>query len=125
MGEVRLLLDNAPKNLVGIMVGRAALNDPCCLADADRSVYGCESNPASARSRYTLLLAYSEYLDREYRPGDPSSAPFTYGCISMAMKPVLGVFNGIRGNKLLRQSLYKLSHNVGARAGGPGGVLRR
>jgi len=122
--EVRLLLDNAPDNLVGIMIGRAALNNPCCLADADRSIYGCDSNPASARSRHTLLLAYSEYLDREYQPADPRTGPFTYGCISMAMKPVLGCFNGIRGNKILRQGLFTLSHDAGVRAGGPGEVLR-
>jgi hypothetical protein len=44
------------------MIGRAAYNDPWgCLADADRSVFGAEANPASSRRQ--VLRDYAAYGD--------------------------------------------------------------
>ncbi|KAL8427109.1 hypothetical protein ACSSS7_007893 [Eimeria intestinalis] len=42
--------------LHGVMIGRAAINDPCCLAQADTFIYGAKNNPESARTRRSLLL---------------------------------------------------------------------
>lgn len=40
----------APPRIYGVMIGRAAYNDPWgCLADADRAVFGADSNPAISR----------------------------------------------------------------------------
>ena len=45
-------------------MGRAARDNPCLFADADRFFFGCESNPC--RNRRELLTKYADYLDRVY-----------------------------------------------------------
>lgn len=123
--EVRAVMAAAPPNLVGVMIGRAAMNNPCILADVDRSVYGKPSNPPTARSRHALLTAYCEYLDREHPPGGAAATSHGSGATQGALKPVLGVFNGLRGNKILRQGIDRLSRVEGVRSLGPGEVLRQ
>mmetsp|Transcript_10998 Transcript_10998/g.28695 ORF Transcript_10998/g.28695 Transcript_10998/m.28695 type:complete len:417 (-) Transcript_10998:57-1307(-) len=121
--EVESILGSAPPNLVGVMIGRAAYNNPCLLADADRRLYGAEANPESARSRHALLTAYCEYLDREHPASSTDSTGA--GAIQGALKPVLGVFHGSPGNKIMRQGINAFSHDKGIRAKGPAAVLRR
>lgn len=122
--EVRELLDGAPPNLVGAMVGRAALNNPSMLGDADRYIYGCAGNPPSAESRYTVLNAYAEYLDQEYPPGCPARSAGS-GPAAGALKPILGTFHGLPGNKIMRQGISRLCLDKAARAEGPGGIIRQ
>eukprot|EP00932_Pfiesteria_piscicida_P009963 SRR837773.2080.p1 GENE.SRR837773.2080~~SRR837773.2080.p1 ORF type:complete len:458 (+),score=56.13 SRR837773.2080:197-1375(+) len=123
--EAEKVFSDAPDNLVGVMIGRAAYNNPCLLADVDRRFYGAAENPASARSRMTLLTAYCEYLEREHPAGGESASAANSGATQGALKPVLGVFHGLPGNKLLRQSINSLSHDKGLRSQGPAAVLRR
>lgn len=125
LDEVRSIMAGAPPNLVGVMIGRAAMNNPCILANADRSLYGRPDNPPSARSRHALLSAYAEYLDHEHPAGGPAASSPGSGPTQGALKPVLGVFNGLRGNKIMRQGVDRLSHDREVRSGGPGEVLRQ
>ncbi|KAL8455578.1 hypothetical protein Emag_000573 [Eimeria magna] len=99
--------------LHGVMIGRAAANDPCCLAQADKFLYGfdvgflgllnvragAKSNPESARSRRSLLLAYVDYLETVERKSTKSKSPF------VLLKPVLGVLNGMPGQRHFRHTL--------------------
>mmetsp|Transcript_86224 Transcript_86224/g.180401 ORF Transcript_86224/g.180401 Transcript_86224/m.180401 type:complete len:346 (+) Transcript_86224:2-1039(+) len=119
--EVEGILANAPPNLVGVMIGRAAYDNPCILADADRRLYGCASNPFTARSRHSILLGFIKYLQKEYSSTDK----FSTGTVQAALKPVLGLFHGLPGNKILRQSVNSFSHDAGLRSTGPAGVLQK
>ncbi|OEH77739.1 dihydrouridine synthase domain-containing protein [Cyclospora cayetanensis] len=47
-----------------LLYDRAAMNDPCCLAQADTLIYGTNRNPDSANCRRSLMLAYLDYLER-------------------------------------------------------------
>jgi len=123
--DVRSILDAAPPNLLGVMIGRAALGNPCMLWDVDRFIYGEASNPATASSRHSILSAYCTYLEAQHPPGGEAAISSRSGVVHAALKPVLGVFNGVPGNKLLRQSVDKFCHDKDARAEGPGNILRR
>ncbi|KAL8272344.1 hypothetical protein Esti_003634 [Eimeria stiedai] len=93
--------------LHGIMIGRAAANDPCCLAQADTLVYGAKSNPESARSRRSLLLAYVDYLEKVDRTSTKSKSAF------VLLKPVLGVLNGMPGQRHFSHTLdTKIRHSA-------------
>mmetsp|Transcript_22759 Transcript_22759/g.67280 ORF Transcript_22759/g.67280 Transcript_22759/m.67280 type:complete len:690 (-) Transcript_22759:1700-3769(-) len=53
-----------PPNLMGVMLGRAALDNPSLFWDVDRYFYGAESNPC--RSRREVLEKYAVYLEGLY-----------------------------------------------------------
>jgi tRNA-dihydrouridine synthase A len=53
-----------PPNLMGCMLGRAAMDHPAQFWDVDRYFYGCRENPC--RNRRELLEHYCEYLERTY-----------------------------------------------------------
>lgn len=121
--EVRAILDKAPKNLVGVMIGRAVLNNPCILCDVDRFINGEESNPATAKSRYSILEAYCAYLDVEH-PVEGLGEVST-GLVFGATKHLVGLFSGVRGNRAWRQGLQKYLHDREVRSQGPAAVVRR
>ena len=56
--------DTVPPNLCGVMLGRAARENPSIFADADRYFYKCETNPC--HNRRQVLTLYCEYLERVY-----------------------------------------------------------
>jgi len=113
------ILDSAPANLVGVMIGRAALGNPCMLLNVDSRFYG---EPQSTVTRYSILQTYCEYLEREYP--DVSTVQGT-GLVQGALKPVLAVFNGVPGNKIFRQRINDLAHIKDVRSQGPAHVLRK
>lgn len=97
------IFSNSPNNMHGVMIGRAAMNNPCVLSKADVLLYGEECNPYSARTRQSLLLAYCDYLQDRYPVEFDSSV--TTGQAATATKPILGVFHGLTGNRTWRHSL--------------------
>lgn len=103
------ILRKAPSNMEGVMMGRAATNTPCLLANADVLLYGEDTNPATAKSRRSLLEGYCDYLHDKYSV-DPDRT-VTAGEVFLALKPLLGVFHGLKGNKLWRNSLDKFSRD--------------
>ncbi|KAF4679982.1 hypothetical protein FOZ62_010976, partial [Perkinsus olseni] len=113
----------SPANLEGIMIGRAAYNNPCMLHDTDVYLYGCDENPASAQSRGALLEAYADYLHDRY-PLE-SDSPLTPGTFATSLKPTLGTFANKSGNRAYRQAVDSLI-KVHKRSGevGPGDVIR-
>jgi tRNA-dihydrouridine synthase A len=55
---------HAPLNLVGCMLGRAAMDNPSMFWDVDRYFYGLSSNPC--RNRMEVFERYCQYLERTY-----------------------------------------------------------
>jgi len=53
-----------PSNLVGCMLGRAAMENPSMFWDVDRYFYGMDANPC--QNRREVLSQYCSYLDRTY-----------------------------------------------------------
>mmetsp|Transcript_25538 Transcript_25538/g.43599 ORF Transcript_25538/g.43599 Transcript_25538/m.43599 type:complete len:533 (+) Transcript_25538:139-1737(+) len=54
----------APSNLRGVMMGRAAIDDPCLFHDVDRYFFNEDTNPC--KNRREVLERYCEYLERIY-----------------------------------------------------------
>jgi len=107
-----------PPNLQGVMIGRGAMNSPMMLWDVDHTMYG-DPRPA-APTRRSFLGAYRDYLEEMHPPGDTSRS---VGVIHSAMKPTLGVFAGVRGNKVFRGTVDKLTRTKESRELGPAYVL--
>ncbi|KAF4668636.1 hypothetical protein FOZ61_006102 [Perkinsus olseni] len=118
-----LTSDLSPANLEGVMIGRAAYNNPCMLHDTDVYLYGCDENPASAQSRGALLEAYADYLHDRY-PLE-SDSPLTPGTFATSLKPTLGTFANKSGNRAYRQAVDSLikAHKRSGEVG-PGDVIR-
>ena len=122
LSQAQDLLSRAPTNMEGVMMGRAAMNTPCELAKADTLLYGEPADPQSAQTRETLLHAYIEYLQDVYP--DPATLPA--GRIFTALKPTLGVFHGLKGNRHWRVALDQLSRNDSLRRElGPAGIIEQ
>mmetsp|Transcript_43615 Transcript_43615/g.102839 ORF Transcript_43615/g.102839 Transcript_43615/m.102839 type:complete len:442 (+) Transcript_43615:75-1400(+) len=119
--QAKGLLQQAPKNLLGVMMGRATMNNPCILWDVDRYIYG-ESNPHSAPSRRTIVDEYCAYLEKAHPPD--SEAAERAGVSHRAMKPILGLFTGLPGNKHFRNALDTRIRDKDMRTEGPAAILK-
>eukprot|EP00929_Paragymnodinium_shiwhaense_P098646 TRINITY_DN60132_c0_g2_i2.p1 TRINITY_DN60132_c0_g2~~TRINITY_DN60132_c0_g2_i2.p1 ORF type:complete len:459 (+),score=105.30 TRINITY_DN60132_c0_g2_i2:284-1660(+) len=108
-----------PKNLLGVMIGRGAMNNPSMLWDTDRAIYGEAARKPLTRRQ--LLEEYCEYLDRVHPPGDTQRS---VGVVHLAVKPTLGVYCGIRGNKVFRATLDVVMRTKENRDRGPGFCIR-
>ncbi len=100
-------LDEAEAHLArvdGVMIGRAAYQDPYLLAEADRRLFGV---PGPAVSREAVVEAMIAYAQRETARGVPVK------CITRHM---LGLFNGLPGARAWRRSLSETAHRPGAGA---------
>ncbi len=105
-GGVRTL-DDAEMHLAqvdGVMIGRAAYEEPYMLAAVDRRVYGDAAPPPSRHEVVELLLAY---VRRECAAGTPLSA---------ITRHILGLFNGMQGARAWRRFLAQNAHRPGAGA---------
>eukprot|EP00931_Biecheleriopsis_adriatica_P107526 TRINITY_DN81866_c0_g1_i1.p1 TRINITY_DN81866_c0_g1~~TRINITY_DN81866_c0_g1_i1.p1 ORF type:complete len:453 (-),score=85.01 TRINITY_DN81866_c0_g1_i1:68-1402(-) len=104
-----------PPNFQGVMIGRGAMNTPCMLWDVDHSIYG-DAEP-KAMTRRQLLEGYKAYLEEAHPDGS------SVGAVHMAMKPTLGIFAGLRGNKAFRSTADSLMRVKETREQGPAHVL--
>ena len=98
-------LDEAEAHLArvdGVMIGRAAYQDPYLLAEADRRIFG-QAGPAAGRQ--AVAEAMIAYARRETARGVPVK------CITRHM---LGLFNGLPGARAWRRSLSESAHRPGA-----------
>ncbi len=77
----------------GVMLGRAAYQDPYLLAGVDCALFGAT---APAPSRASLVLKMTDYLKRETRSG---TAP------RQVARHMLGLFQGLRGARRWRRTL--------------------
>jgi tRNA-dihydrouridine synthase A len=100
-------LDAAASQLAhvdGVMIGRAAYQDPWILADVDRRFGGGSSTSAS---RHAVVEALLPYVEREVAAGTPLHA---------VTRHILGLFNGQPGARAWRRHL---SENVPGFCGSP------
>jgi tRNA-dihydrouridine synthase A len=120
--EAASLLAKAPSNMEGVMMGRAAMNTPTIFANTDVLLYGEDTNPVSAQTRRSVLEAYSDYLHDRF-PIEPD-IKLKPGTIHLAIKPILGILYGHRGNRQWRNNLDRLCRDESLRNEvGPGGII--
>jgi tRNA-dihydrouridine synthase A len=105
-GGVRSL-DDAERHLGrvdGVMIGRAAYENPYLLADADARFYG---DDAPAPTRAEVVAAMVPYARERVRDGVPVAA---------ITRHVLGLFRGRPGGKAWRRAVTEASQRPGAGA---------
>lgn len=86
----------------GVMIGRAAYQNPYILAEADRRFFG-DDQPVP--SRESVALGYRDYMARQQERGVP---------IKSMTRHILGLFNGLPGARAWRRSLSETAHRPGA-----------
>ncbi|MCH2395117.1 tRNA dihydrouridine(20/20a) synthase DusA [Oceanibaculum sp.] len=100
-------LDQAAAHLAevdGVMIGRAAYQEPYMLAEADRRFFGAS---APAPSRRQALEAFIPYVERELAEGTP---------LAHMTRHILGLYNGLPGARAFRRYLSENAHRPGADA---------
>jgi tRNA-dihydrouridine synthase A len=106
--ELRIILNGGVRSLDearhhlrhvdGVMMGRAAYQQPWSLADVDRKIFGC-ANPLA--SREAALLQYLPHVERERARGVPLKA---------MTRHLLGLFHGEAGGRQFRRVLSEMAH---------------
>lgn len=81
------------RHVDGVMLGRAAYQNPYVLAEADQRFFGAATN---AESRHAVIAAYCPYIEREIAEGRH--------LVGMT-RHILGLFNGLRGARAWRRYL--------------------
>lgn len=106
--------------IYGVMIGRAARDNPAMLADTDRRIYGDKKNPATAETRRTVLEAFANYCDEDFRVIDRYDETRSHSPLSQSngieqkapmkthahyyLKGINGLFHGTKASKLYRQT---------------------
>ena len=88
----------------GVMIGRAALDDPYVLAGLERAVYGRSEAPPRA----VLVEAYAGYVERRLAEGVP---------LWRMTRHLPGLYQGVPGARAWRRALGEGAHRPGADAG--------
>ncbi len=88
----------------GVMIGRAAYQNPYILAEADRRVFG---EPHPALSRETIARGLLPYARAQVAAGVP---------VKRLTRHILGLFNGLPGARAWRRHLSQAAHRPGAGA---------
>jgi len=86
----------------GVMIGRAAYQDPWCLAEVDQALFG---EPQAAASRVDCARAYLPYARRMAAQGVPMTA---------LTRHLLGLFHGVPGARAWRRLLSTEAPRPGA-----------
>ncbi len=86
----------------GLMIGRAAYQDPALLLDVDRVFFDAE---APVESRRAAVEAYLPYIEARLKEGAPLSA---------MTRHMLGLYNGLSGARAFRRHLATQAAKPGA-----------
>jgi len=86
----------------GVMLGRAAYQNPYMLAAVDRRFFG---DPRPAPSRAAVVAAFLPYVEAELAAGVP---------LKSMTRHILGLFNGLPRARLWRRHLSEEAHKPGA-----------
>ena len=89
-------------HLDGVMIGRAAYQNPYLLAEVDRHFFG-DTRPAPGRRQ--IVTAFLPYVDRQLARGVPLNA---------MTRHILGLFQGRPGARAWRRYLSEQAHRRGA-----------
>ncbi len=82
----------------GVMIGRAAYQDPWMLADADEVIFG---DPRPRPTRHEVLEAFIPYVERQLAANVP---------LSSITRHLLGLFQGRPGARAWRRHLSEQAH---------------
>lgn len=77
----------------GVMIGRAACDNPWILAEADRQIFGEDRAPGD---RFAVARAYADYAEAQYRAGVPTR---------LLLRNLHGLFQGVPGARHWRRTL--------------------
>jgi tRNA-dihydrouridine synthase A len=94
--------DHLSGGLDGVMIGRAAYQNPSMLAGADARIFGGRAAPAGRRETLERLLPY---VERQLAGGVP---------LKSITRHVLGLYNGLPGARAWRRVLSEKAHAPGA-----------
>ncbi|MFO1422130.1 MAG: tRNA dihydrouridine(20/20a) synthase DusA [Candidatus Competibacteraceae bacterium] len=97
----------------GVMIGRAAYENPYLLAEVDQRFFGSSTPPLS---RHQVVEALLPYVEAQLRRGTPLQA---------MTRHVLGLFQGIPGARAWRRHLSEHAHRRGAGVEVLAAALRR
>lgn len=97
-------IDEQLRHVDGVMIGRAAYDDPWLLSDADARYYGDSLRRTTRRGVVEAMARYIDAWERQNRP--PRDV----------LRHMMGLFAGVPGARTYRQLLS------GPRAGTPGGA---
>lgn len=86
----------------GVMIGRAAYENPYLLAEVDRRFFGSSASPPN---RHQVVRALLPYLEERLRAGTP---------LQCMTRPILGLFQGIPGARAWRRVLSERAWRHGA-----------
>lgn len=86
----------------GVMLGRAAYQNPWVLAGADREIFGADAPPLSRRA---VLERHRPYVAEQLAQGVP---------LHRLTAPTLGLFAGQRGARHYKRTLSEGAHRPGA-----------
>jgi tRNA-dihydrouridine synthase A len=98
-------LDQAAEQLRrvdGVMIGRAAYENPYLLAGVDQRFFGSSESPLS---RHQVVHAFTPYIKEQLRRGTP---------LQCMTRPMLGLFQGIPGARAWRRTLSEQACRRGA-----------
>ena len=99
IADAKALID---AGLDGVMIGRAAYQDPYCLAEADAMIYGDDTPP---RSRHDIVRDLLPYIEREVSAGT---------ALHHITRHILGLFNGLPGARQWRRYLSENAYGAAA-----------
>ncbi len=94
--------------LDGVMIGRAAYQDPWIFAEADQKIYG---DTTALPDRHHIAAQMADYADRQMQQGVP---------LQSITRHLMGLFNGLKGARAWRRHL---SEHAGKTGAGPGIIL--
>ncbi len=86
------------RSVDGVMLGRAAYQNPYLLAEADRRFFGCEDRPLS---RHDVARDFIAYAETRLAEGVP---------LKSMTRHILGLFNGQPGARAWRRYLSEQAH---------------
>ncbi|WP_295579825.1 tRNA dihydrouridine(20/20a) synthase DusA [uncultured Lamprocystis sp.] len=89
-------------HLDGVMIGRAAYENPWMLAQADRLIYG---DTTAVTTRHAVLERFLPYVERQLQTGVPLGA---------MSRHLLGLFQGQPGARAWRRHISEHAHRPGA-----------
>ena len=94
--------DGHLRHVDGVMLGRAAYQNPFLLAEVDRRYFGSLQAPPD---RHAVAEAMAEYIGAELAAGTPLAA---------MTRHMLGLFQGVPGARAWRRHLSEQAHRPGA-----------
>jgi tRNA-dihydrouridine synthase A len=107
-------LEQASEHLAhvdGVMLGRAAYQNPYMLAKVDQLFYAAETTPLT---RHQIIDAYLPYIEQEISAGTPLIA---------ITRHILGLFNGLPGARAFRRYLSENAPGFASSAGEAAGLV--